>query len=70
MAQQAIKFIQNGDGTYTATIVADAVTSLDAGEDFRLVVEDTLTESEIHDRVQQLITTLRDGQEVLDAALL
>lgn len=72
MAQQAIKFVQrrdSNDTAYTTTIVADAVTSLDADEDFRLVVEDDMTEAEVADKVQQLINALRDGQLVLDAAV-
>ncbi len=73
MAQQAIKFVQrrdSNDTNYTTTIVADAVTSLDADEDFRLVVEDDITEAEVADKVQHLINALRSGQLVLDAAVL
>ncbi len=73
MAQQAIKFVQRRDSNdtqYTTTIVADAVTSLDADEDFRLVVEDTMPISEVADKVQQLLMALRGGQLVLDAAVL
>ena len=73
MAQQAIKFVQrrdSNDTNYTTTVQADAVTSLDADEDFRLVVEDTMPLAEVADKVQHLINALRDGQLVVDAVVL
>ena len=78
MAQQRIKFVQrrdSNDTNYTTTVEADVNTlsgapvALDADEDFRLIVEDTMPISEVADKVQQLATALKDNQLVLDAAV-
>lgn len=78
MAQQRIKFVlkrDSADTNYTTTVEADTNTltaqpvALDAEEDFRLIVEDDLTEAEVADKVQHLISALRDGRLVLDAAV-
>lgn len=78
MAQQRIKFVQrrdSNDTNYTATVQADVNTltaqpvALDADEDFRLIVEDTMPISEVADKVQHLLMALRSNQLVLDAAV-
>ena len=77
MAQQRIKFVQkqDADTVYDTTVETDTNTltgqpvALDAGEDFRLIVEDTLTEAEVMERLQQLLISLKDGTLVLTAAL-
>lgn len=76
MAQQRIKFVRDQNGGYDVTIEADTNTltaapvALDANEDFRLIVEDTIPLAEIADKVQALVTELRSGQTVTAAVVL
>lgn len=77
MAQQRIKFVRNApNNDFTVTVEADTNTltaqpvTLDAAEEFRLIIPDTLiSKNDIAERVQAFIATLRDGQEILDAVL-
>ena len=69
MAQQRIKFIRQSSGGYIGRglgVIVEADTpggaTLDANEDFRLVVKDTMPESEVIMHLENLLVQLKDGQ--------
>lgn len=73
MAQQRLKMIRDPSGSYNVSIEPDTNTltaqpvALDAGEDFRLIVSDSLTDPELNDALTGMITALKDGQLLREA---
>ena len=74
MAQQRLKFIRDASGSYSITTETDTQlinpagpVVLDAGEDFRLIVRDDLSEAEVNDAITGLVTNVKDGQLLRNA---
>ena len=68
MAQQRLECLLRADGTYNLTQNADA-TGLGGTEDFRIIINDGITEEEVLGKLASLITAIRDGQAFRAAAL-
>lgn len=76
MAQQRVKFVRETDGGYIPVIETDTNTltaqpvALDSNEDFRLIIDDSMSVDESMTKLQDFISAIRDGQTVRNAVVL